>query len=165
MNLVKICPTCGAENDINETLCEQCMANISEISPKDTDADIPMEAPEADNATDNHRHEDSSATVIERRRLLRFTATDGSGGFEVSNGAVIGREAEGNEYLKNYMTVSRRHARLSFNGSWMIEDLNSSNGIYVNEVRISQSQPCKIKDNDIIALSRSCKFTVKESAE
>lgn len=161
MNLVKICPSCGACNDINNTMCEECLADISAVNPKDTEAEMTSEALKSDSTKDERPPEDSSATVIERRRTLHFTAADGTGSFEVYDGSIIGREAEGSEYLKGCMTVSRRHARVSFDGSWMIEDLNSSNGVYINEVRIHQGQPQKIKDNDAVALSRSCKFTVK----
>ena len=87
MALVKICPSCGAENDINITLCDTCMADVSAVNPIDT------EAPETVSALENIA--DSSATVIERRRFLQFTALDGSGGFTAVSGAVIGREAEG----------------------------------------------------------------------
>ena len=160
MALVKICPSCGAENDINTTLCDMCMADISAVSPINTDA--PKTVSTHENPANTEAIADSSATVIERGRLLHFTASDGSGGFTVSSGAVIGREAEGREYLASHMTVSRRHARVNFNVSWFIEDLNSSNGTYINEIRIKPNEPHKIKSGDIIALSHSCIFTVKE---
>ena len=153
MALVKICPSCGAENDINTALCDNCMADISAVSPVDTDAPETVSAPE--------KHADSSATVIERRKLLHFAALNDSGGFTVASGAVIGREAEGREYFASHMTVSRRHAKVNFNGSWFIEDLKSSNGTYVNEKRIAPNEPHKVKSGDIVALSHSCIFTVK----
>lgn len=160
MALVKICPSCGTENDINEALCDACSADISAVSPIDTDAQETLSAPA--NHTDTEQVADSSGTVIEGKRLLRFTASDGSGGFTVASGAVIGREAEGREYLAPHMTVSRKHAKLNFSGSWFIEDLNSSNGTYINEIRIAPNEAHKIKSDDIIALSHSCVFTVKE---
>ena len=153
MALVKICPSCGAENDINTALCDMCMADISAVSPLNTDSQETVSAPE--------NLSDSSATVIERRKLLHFTTSDGSWGFTVASGAVIGREAEGREYLASYMTISRRHAKVNFNGSWFIEDLNSSNGTYINEKRIAPNEPHKVKSGDIVALSHSCIFTVK----
>lgn len=160
MALVKICPSCGAENDINNALCDVCMADISAVSPIDTDAQETVSAPEK--LTDKEHTADSSETVIERRRLLHFTASDGSGGFTVASGAVIGREAEGHEYLASHMTVSRRHARVNFSDSWVIEDLNSKNGTYINEIRIESNEPHKINNSDKVALSHSCVFTVKE---
>lgn len=160
MALVKICPSCGAENDINTTLCDMCMADISAVNPIDTD--VPETASIAENLANTEVIADSSATVIERRRLLHFTASDGSGGFTVASGAVIGREAEGREYLASHMTVSRRHAKINFNGSWFIEDLNSSNGTFINENKIVPNEPQRINNGDSVALSHSCVFTVKE---
>ncbi len=46
MALVKICPSCGANNDINTALCDNCMADISAVSPVDTDAPETVSAPE-----------------------------------------------------------------------------------------------------------------------
>jgi ABC transport system ATP-binding/permease protein len=63
---------------------------------------------------------------------------------------IIGREAsiEVQVHLEN---ISRKHLRVSKGDSgYIIEDLNSSNGTYVNEVRIEK--PCQIKDGDCIAL-------------
>ena len=155
MALVKICPSCGGENNINTTLCDNCMADISGVKPIDTDAPEEKVSP-----TENFA--DSSATVIERKRFLHFTASDGSGGFTTASGDVIGRESEGREYLTSHMTVSRRHAKLTFNGSWLIEDLNSLNGTYINEIRIAPNESHKINSGDSVALSHSCIFTVKE---
>jgi serine/threonine protein kinase len=53
----------------------------------------------------------------------------------------IGR-TQGNDVVLPDPTVSRRHARLTFrNGQWYLEDLNSSNGTYVNNVRINRPAP------------------------
>lgn len=83
MALVKICPSCGAENDINTALCDNCMADISAVSPVDTASLETVSAPE--------KNADSSATVIERRKSLHFVALNDSGGFTAASGAVIGR--------------------------------------------------------------------------
>jgi pSer/pThr/pTyr-binding forkhead associated (FHA) protein len=48
--------------------------------------------------------------------------------------------------------LSRRHARIFWNGSsWMLEDLGSSNGTFINEFQASQklSGPTAIKDGQI----------------
>ncbi len=116
MPLVKICQSCGYENNPGDIMCDRCMADISGINPIDTDAQEPQ----------TQAIEDASATVIERRKLIKFKASDGSGSFSVSSNAIIGREAEGREYLASHMTVSRRHAKLTYNGVWNIEDINSS---------------------------------------
>jgi eukaryotic-like serine/threonine-protein kinase len=53
----------------------------------------------------------------------------------------IGRTA-GNDIILPDPTVSRHHARLAFhNGQWFLEDLKSSNGTFVNSVRIARPAP------------------------
>ena len=161
MPLVKICPSCGRENDPKEMMCD-CLADISDISPIDTDAQVPEVQETHEEPQISQAVEDASATVIERRKIIKFTATDGSGSFSVSDNAVIGREAEGREYLSSHMTVSRRHARLSYNGSWNIEDLNSANGTFVNEHRLENGEKAQIQSGDRVSLSRSCTFNIME---
>lgn len=63
---------------------------------------------------------------------------------------IIGREAS-IEVLVNLESISRKHLRVSKGDlGYIIEDLNSSNGTYVNDVRIEK--PYQIKDGDRIAL-------------
>jgi pSer/pThr/pTyr-binding forkhead associated (FHA) protein len=47
-------------------------------------------------------------------------------------------------------SVSRRHARLTFrNEEYFIEDLNSTNGLYVNAIRVEK---CVLRNNDQIEI-------------
>ena len=159
MPLVKICPSCSYENNSGNIMCDRCMADISGINPIDTDAqESKVQAvPQVAQAV-----EDSSATVIERKRTIKFVASDGSGSFCISGDAIIGREAEGREYLSSHMTVSRRHARLTYNSEWNIEDVHSSNGTYVNERRLENGEKAQIKSGDKVSLSKSCTFNIIE---
>ncbi len=51
----------------------------------------------------------------------------------------IGRDL-GNDLILREESVSRQHARLTFvSGQWVIEDINSSNGVWVNGVRVKRS--------------------------
>jgi len=51
----------------------------------------------------------------------------------------IGRSDDNSISIK-YNKMSRNHARVSFeNGKWILEDLNSANGIYINEQRITRA--------------------------
>jgi pSer/pThr/pTyr-binding forkhead associated (FHA) protein len=50
--------------------------------------------------------------------------------------------------------VSRHHARLTRQSSgWQIDDLDSLNGTYVNDVKIKPGQPVPLKDGDLIRCS------------
>ncbi len=64
----------------------------------------------------------------------------------------VGRIA-GNDIMIPDGTVSRRHARLVFNaGQWLIEDLNSSNGTFVNGGRVVEKKPVTLKHGDELRL-------------
>jgi hypothetical protein len=52
---------------------------------------------------------------------------------------VIGRSEE-NEVHLNATGISKRHARLYFSdGAWRIEDLGSTNGVFVNDAKVKES--------------------------
>ena len=51
----------------------------------------------------------------------------------------IGR-SDNNSICIKFNKLSRNHARISLeNGKWIIQDLNSANGIYINEQRVTKS--------------------------
>ncbi|HUU85782.1 MAG TPA: ATP-binding protein [Phycisphaerae bacterium] len=66
-----------------------------------------------------------------------------------SEPAVLGRESD--QIALSDISVSRRHAELRpENGTWTLRDLSSSNGTYLNGVRISD--PVSLKHGDQIKL-------------
>jgi diguanylate cyclase (GGDEF)-like protein len=61
----------------------------------------------------------------------------------------IGREP-GNEIILPDSTVSRKHASITFNGKdCLIRDLNSRNGVFVNDKKVLQA---RLKDHDLITI-------------
>lgn len=70
-----------------------------------------------------------------------------------SKGGTIGRQ-DGNDIVIKENNISRQHAKITFlNGEFFIEDLNSSNGTYINEVKITKST--KINNYDTFKIG-SC---------
>ncbi len=68
----------------------------------------------------------------------------------------IGRDS-GNEVVVNDPEVSRKHARLTFQGgTWVIEDLGSTNGTFVNESRLSG--PHALRLGDVVGLGEKIKL-------
>lgn len=62
---------------------------------------------------------------------------------------VVGRSSQCDVVLGD-ITVSRRHARLLHrDGSWVLQDLNSTNGSYLNGQRVGR---CEIRPGDRVAL-------------
>jgi pSer/pThr/pTyr-binding forkhead associated (FHA) protein len=54
--------------------------------------------------------------------------------------ALVGRHSEADLQLPR-TEVSRRHCRLLFdNGGWRVVDLSSTNGTFVNEVRVEEAE-------------------------
>ena len=64
----------------------------------------------------------------------------------------IGRAAPSELVISDDPDLSRRHARIFWNGSsWMLEDLDSSNGTFIGEFQAARrlSGPTAIKDGHI----------------
>lgn len=52
--------------------------------------------------------------------------------------------------------ISRSHCKINRRGSqYMVTDLQSANGTYVNKVRLQSNQPCQIKNGDVIRMANS----------
>ena len=67
----------------------------------------------------------------------------------------LGRLAESAAFVIPDISVSRRHALIEhIGGDFFIVDTNSSNGVYVNDVKIENGERCKISLNDIIYIGR-----------
>ncbi|MCI0351315.1 MAG: FHA domain-containing protein, partial [Acidobacteriales bacterium] len=77
---------------------------------------------------------------------------------------ILGRQTQGtpvpgmvdlSKYQAHLLGVSRQHAAISFTDStFTIEDLNSSNGTWVNENRIEPKQPRTLRNGDVIRLGQ-----------
>lgn len=67
--------------------------------------------------------------------------------FLIQSEKMLGRSAE-NPICIPHKRLSRRHARLFLEGTtWTVEDLNSTNGVFVNEKKVSRAQ---LNDGDIV---------------
>jgi predicted component of type VI protein secretion system len=71
---------------------------------------------------------------------------------------VIGREV-GNDLVIASPSVSRRHMRIFLQGDqYLVEDLGSSNGTFVNDRRIAAPTP--LKSGDAISLGKAIRLTI-----
>src|SRR5215813_7868616 len=72
----------------------------------------------------------------------------------------IGRQA-GVHLLIDEGSISRRHAVIGYiNKQYMVQDLGSTNGTFVNNKRVDLAQPCVLQSNDILRFGNlvTCKF-------
>jgi len=70
----------------------------------------------------------------------------------------IGRQA-GAHLLIDEPSVSRRHAVINYiNRQYMVQDLSSTNGTFVNNEQIELAQPCIVQPNDILRFGNIATF-------
>jgi pSer/pThr/pTyr-binding forkhead associated (FHA) protein len=73
--------------------------------------------------------------------------------FPLAPSTIIGRSIENCEIALNDTFLSSQHARLELRGDeWVLEDLRSTNGTFVNEVEVRG--PVTVEDGDIIRVGR-----------
>ena len=156
---VKICKTCGAENSPANIECCECMGDISGIKPVEKTESVEKSGPEQNVAA-------PSATVREVKKprliLVAISAARNGDLLPVSDGDVLGREHVGKDLFAVYDKVSRRHAKIACSRvEWTIEDLDSTNGTYINGKKLAPGQKYPLLAKDILALSKSCEFLVE----
>ena len=151
--LVKLCPACYEENPISEVICRVCMTNLASVPPTPKGGKpepISHEAAPLHGMPDETKHAVLSLSRLSDGRIM-----------SVADGTVLGRSGETGAFFDDERTVSRRHAKLDFHdGRWWIEDLNSLNGTWVNEKKLSVGLPHPLKVGDILSFSLACKLKV-----
>ena len=71
----------------------------------------------------------------------------------------IGRQ-QGVQLLIDEVTVSRRHAEISYaNGQYILQDLGSSNGTFVNDLRLEPVSTYVLKPDDVVRFGKTVKFS------
>ncbi|MBN1483455.1 MAG: FHA domain-containing protein [Chloroflexia bacterium] len=121
-----ICPHCQAANRPEARFCRQCGQAIP--APAEP-ADVPALPPAAAGPTTD------GGTAILGPSLI---AADGKR-YPVRYHTTMGRDA-GNDIVLDNVTVSAQHAVIRYQqGHFVIEDLNSTNGTFVNGRRVGQN--------------------------
>lgn len=81
-------------------------------------------------------------------QLISVDSLDGKGKVFTSAEVLIGRDRDC-DFVLNHSAISARHGRLSYHqNQWWYEDLNSTNGSFLENLRIEE--PIVIKDGDHI---------------
>lgn len=130
------CPACTFENTEDSNFCRRCGSRVKPIDLEETT--LAFAAPD---------REDMGGEGLDRAILLGPVLLIRTGGGRegeiialATDVLTIGRSPHSDLFLDD-VTVSRHHARvLQDEGGFLIEDLNSLNGTYVNRKRIERHQ-------------------------
>lgn len=146
MARIRRCPACGFANPATEMMCQQCATLIADIEPLEESAPEKMDA--------------GPEETVRMSDSIAFCTPDGSPAFSCASGSIIGRQHCGGDFLADKKTVSRRHCRVELRaGDWVIEDLGSVNGTWLNGEKTSG--PTVLANGDLLQLSLGCALKVK----
>lgn len=63
------------------------------------------------------------------------------------------------EYYARVLGVSREHATISYTETgWIVEDLSSANGTWVNSAKLTAHQPHSLRNGDMLRLGQLTMF-------
>jgi pSer/pThr/pTyr-binding forkhead associated (FHA) protein len=152
----QVCTSCNEKNDISESFCTECFST----SFTTTDESI------NDNCSQNVKQEDkihddaSNKTTIEAR-LKQLTLGIKNMSISINHNDIVGRSGKFLEYFQNFNKVSREHAKFYFDENvWYVEDLESTNGTYINNEKILSGIKVQLHHTDILKLSTTLIATI-----
>ena len=68
---------------------------------------------------------------------------------------VIGRTTANADYAGDARGISRRHLQMDYeDGAYYVTDLNSTNGVYINENKIPEGERSIVENGDIIGIGQ-----------
>jgi pSer/pThr/pTyr-binding forkhead associated (FHA) protein len=142
------CTTCGHRNPGNANFCSSCGNQLAPAAEEHTMSLTPVETETDDDLTVGIDDlPDGAATLV-------VTRGPGAGSrFLLDDDVVqVGRHPDSDIFLDD-VTVSRRHAELArTGGSWVVRDVGSLNGTYVNRQRIEDEAP--LTNGDEVQIGR-----------
>jgi hypothetical protein len=132
------CPRCGHRNPAGSNFCASCGVALASGPADDTATiSLPLDA----DATRAEPEPRVAAPAAGLEGVLVVTRGPNVGARIALSGQLItlGRHPESSIFLDD-VTVSRRHAEISFTGGrYLIRDVGSLNGTYVNRSRVEQT--------------------------
>ena len=156
-NQYKICDSCRKKNELQEPFCVECFGtNFSNINITNEDDIEQVEINESKNI--NVEYDNKTIIEIKTKTLELFNTIINQ---VVHHNDVVGRSAVCANILQKYTKVSREHAKFYIeNNICYIEDLESTNGTYINDKRITPKQKIEIFHDDVLKLSSTFSITV-----
>jgi FHA domain/zinc-ribbon domain len=143
------CPECGYQNPESANYCARCGA-LLEKEPASDETTVALE-PGAEGAEEA---EDAFDDLGIKGPALVVRSGGGRAGefFDLAGERIlVGRSPDCDIFLDD-VTVSRKHAELTQQGgAWMIEDLGSLNGTFVNRRRVESGT---LEDGDELQIGK-----------
>lgn len=165
---MKNCPVCQAENTDDVAYCQDCGADLSGVAAVASTPGASVAAPSAPLSS-----ADEGLETLAAIRKTGSTASSGPHLVVASTGqsvlltkaeSIIGREDPTSGIFPDIDTstfggleggVSRKHARIyEQNGTYFIEDLNSTNYTLVNKQKVAPAVAQQLAAGDEIRLGR-----------
>ena len=169
---VRVCPTCGFENALSVIRCTQCGVSVAHISLTETalpalaasteKTPVPCDKCEAlipqESAACPYCGESFG---MKARLILEWPWGEAA----IDRELIVGRDPECSPLaikLQQYGNLSRRHARLwpAADGVW-IEDLGSTNGVFVNGKQLTPHQPLLLTETGLLRLAKDFMVRVR----
>lgn len=165
-----LCPSCGHANRSQAVFCEQCGAQLNAellpaYRPVINDAQVAPIAPGID-AVENPKSQDSLVSPVELKNpRLVISGTQVVLALQPTKGQiVVGREDPVSAvypdinlepYGAQEAGVSRRHLMLiTQEDSWLVEDLNTVNGSFLNGRKLMPGQSYLLQNADELRLGK-----------
>lgn len=149
------CPFCSTENEPGATSCKQCGAALVRTPP-------PSEKPES--APPPSPFPPPPERIGVPLAPCRLVVGDQTLQVPLKKEAIIGRAESAGTWKpdvdlapfggKSDAGVSRKHAKIVWQGGWMIEDLNSTNGTYLHGQRLAPNQRTLLNDGDELLIGK-----------
>ena len=134
------CPRCGHQNPPGSNFCASCGTSLGGGHPDDT-ATISFQVDPAPGEDDAAAARGVAVPEAGQEGMLVVTRGPNVGARIPLDQALVtlGRHPESAIFLDD-VTVSRRHAEISYTGGrYLIRDVGSLNGTYVNRSRVEQT--------------------------
>ncbi len=142
------CAKCGFENNEDANFCSRCGSRL--VFEDISETTVTYTPTTADEAAGTQTGETASRAAP----CLLIRAGGGREGEEISLDSdllTIGRNPESHLFLDD-VTVSRHHARIIRDATgFVVEDLNSLNGTYVNRRRVERQH---LSDGDEVQIGK-----------
>lgn len=154
------CPLCGRKYPVGALFCPECGVYLLTGGPLRTEplpegVSIPVELPVESPSTAEEGSQSLVLYVVSsgRRVVIRPDQEVLVGRLDVGRGIFPQVDLTPDGGLEG--GVSRRHARIFFQANcFYIEDLGSTNGTYLNGVRLEPYSPRPLGDGDELRLGR-----------